>query len=61
MSGKDGFRRRAAIVLTDKSIAPPDLELSCESEERLGRDKFMKFTKLNASNHAILNERKKDQ
>ena len=61
MENHDGFRRRAAIVGGQKSNASLDNETRCNTEERICKDSYIKFSKLNASNHAILNSRKKDQ
>lgn len=59
MEGRDGFRRRAAIIFNDKCKTSPEIELLCEADDKLGKDNFIKFTKLNADKHAILNTRKK--
>jgi len=60
MECSDGFRRRAAIIASNNQlITAPEMENFVSTEDNLGKDKFIKFKKLNASNHAILYTRKK--
>ncbi len=62
MECSDGFRRRAAIIASDNQIlTAPELENFFNPDDNLGKDKFIKFRKINASNHAILNSRKKEE
>ena len=62
MECNDGFRRRAAIISSDQKILnSPELESFLHPDENQGRDKYIKFRKINASNHAILNNRKKEE
>ncbi len=62
MESNDGFRRRAAIVSSEKQFMNiPEMQSKAQSGQHTGRDNYIKFSKINANNHAILMNRKKDQ